>query len=713
MSPTISANAERGAHELVEQAEQKLRDAIAEKGAQASLLFSNTVYYLPIALGLSSKAIEKIGDLEFVLEQARTILQQKTTDPALEINTGVAALLAAEVIEALQSAYSPIPDLQVRTWGVQLADARIPGVALLLGCARNNAVAVELVEGFRRHNILCFLSGSVNGSSIINQLQEEGFELGNRSFVLPLGSNPTSAVHVMGFTARCAMKLGGHKPGTWHKILEHSKRRAPGFVLALGELDNPSWAMTLAAQDFGFSLITDMAVPDAKQIISMPFESITGPDDIQKAMHLVEQCILTRGLKLREYSVSLPVAYSPAFEDEVICDSDLYVQFGGTDSRAFELLQTAKLNDVMDGKVDIIGPDLPKPGTQIPMDMGLVVKVAGKKLQSDFEPYLERQIHSFLSYASGIQHTGDRDSMTIRISKAAAAKGVTLESLGKILHARFHEEFAAAIEKVEIVIITEPERYAEWQKKAREIHDLRNRQLASLTDSDVDEFYVCTNCRSFAPQNVSIISPERVSPCGKCNWLDAKAAYAMNPAGVRRPIKLGKSIDAKKGVWEGTNRYAKATTHGRINEISLYSIMQNPMSACGDFECIVVLIPEANGVMVVAHEDTMLATPAGVTIETFASISAGEQIPGVVGVGRKYLLSPKFLSPEGGFRRVVWMSSRLKDSLAEELKAVCEREGEPDLMNKIADEHQVTSAQELVRWIKEHKHPAVEMERMF
>jgi acetyl-CoA synthase len=702
----IEARAKRGTDELVEGLAQVLQKAMAERGAHTALSFPSTAYYLPIVLGMTGKAIEKIGDLEFVLQQARGLLHDEAAG-----TVGMAALLAAEALAALDSLDGRIDDPQTRTWGNQLADGRIPGVALLVGCAKNNAVAVKLVQELRRHNILCLLGGNVNGRSIIKQLREEGMELGNKTSVIPLGTEPGSAVHALGFVARLAMKLGGHKPGMWPAILRHSQRRTPGFVLALGELADSDWAVALAARDFGFSLIMDTAVSDTEELVSVPFDTLAGSDDAQKASHLIEKCIAARGLKLKLYSVNLPVAYSPAFEDEVICDADLHVQFGGQGRCAFELLRTAAIDEVSDGNVDVIGPDLPELGTQALVDLGLLVKMAGKKLQTDFEPFLERQIHSFLNYAGGVQHTGREDAISIRISKAAAAKGLTLESFGRILHTRFHEEFPA-VERVEITVITEPKRHAEWQAKAREVHDLRNKRIASLTDSQVDEFYVCTRCRSFAPNNVSIISPERVSPCGQCNWLDAKASFELNPSGVRRPIKLGRPIDVKKGIWEGMNKYAKAASHGRVNEVALYSIMQSPMCACGDFECIVMLIPEANGVMVVSQEDTS-PTPAGITVATFAGIAAGEQIPGVAGIGKSHLLSPKFIAAEGGFRRVVWMSSVLKESMAAEFKRVCEREGDPDLMDKIADEHSATSVDELVNWLRVHKHPAMQMEPMF
>ena len=41
-----------------------------------------------------------------------------------------------------------------------------------------------------------------------------------------------------------------------------------------------------------------------------------------------------------------------------------------------------------------------------------------------------------------------------------------------------------------------------------------------------------------------------------------------------------------------------------------------------------------------------------------------------MGVGKFYLISPKFISADGGFKRVVWMSSVLKETMADELKAV-------------------------------------------
>ena len=145
----------------------------------------------------------------------------------------------------------------------------------------------------------------------------------------------------------------------------------------------------------------------------------------------------------------------------------------------------------------------------------------------------------------------------------------------------------------------------------------------------------------------------------------------------------------------------------------MYSIMENPMTACGCFECIVMLIPEANGVMVVSREDTAM-TPAGMTFSTLAGIAGGGlQTPGVMGVGKYYLLSPKFILADGGFKRVVWMSSVLKETMKEELQAVALREGDPDLISKIADDSNATTPDELVAWMEQVGHPALMLDPMF
>jgi acetyl-CoA synthase len=761
MSRYIATRAIRGANALVAEAEIMLDKALEEKGTDTAVSFPNTAYYLPTILGMTGKAIEKIGDLRPVMDQARQMLHPLPASshwtPYLgeTLDAGMATLLAAETIEAVRFVYGlqpepspglklaggtaftspeaevseeadghlngPIDDIQLRSWGIQLVDGRMPGFAAIVGCAKSNQVAVKIVQELQRRNILCFLSGNVNGRSIIDQLHEEGVELGYDTYTVPFGRDTISAIYALGFATRSALTFGGLKPGMSREILLYNKERVFAFVLALGEVDDLKYAAAAGAINFGFPVIADTVIPEIlptgvttyEHVVSMPFDRIDGKDDLERAERLVQKCIEVRGVKVKVSNVDVPVPYGSAFEGEVVRKADLRVEFGGKHSRAFELLQMAKLEEVTDGKIEVIGPDFSEVPAQGSMDMGFVIQVAGRQMQQDFEPVLERQIHYFINGASGIQHIGQRDIAWIRISNAAADKGFGLESFGKILHARFHEDFGAIVDKVQVTIVTDPKLHAEWLEKARVAYDFRNKRLADLTDAKVDEFYSCTLCQSFAPNHVCVVSPERLGLCGAYNWLDCKASFSINPTGPNQPIKLGKPIDPKKGYWEGTNDYAKIGSHGVVNEVSMYSIMENPMTACGCFECIVMLIPEANGVMVVSREDTSM-TPAGMTFSTLAGIAGGGlQTPGVMGVGKFYLISPKFISADGGFKRIVWMSSVLKETMSEELRAVCEREGDPDFLDRIADERNATTVDELLAWLEAHNHPAMAMEPMF
>jgi acetyl-CoA synthase len=762
MSRYIATRAIRGSNALVAEAEAMLQKALVEKGPDTPVAFPNTAYYLPLIFGMTGDKVETLGQLDSVMKHAHSLLhplpskQYWTPYLGETLDSGMATLLAAETIEAIRFVYGfqpepmpgfelaggtsftspdngsggesldghlngPIDDIQLRSWGIQLVDGRMPGFAAIVGAAKSNEVAVKIVRELQRRNILTFLAGNVNGRSIIHQLNEEGVELGYDTYTVPFGTDTLSAIYALGFAVRSALTFGGLKGGQARNILLYNKERVFAFVLALGEVDDLKYAAAAGAINFGFPVIADTVIPEIlptgvttyEHVVSMPFNEIDGADDLERAERLVQKCIEIRGVKVQVADVPVPVPYGSAFEGEVVRKANMRVEFGGKYSRAFEFLRMMPMDEVVDGKIEVIGPGFEDVERQGHMDVGIVVDVAGRQMQTDFEPVLERQIHYFINGASGIQHIGQRDIAWIRISDGAADKGFNLEHFGKILHARFHSDFGAIVDKVQVTIYTDPELLPEQLETARVAFDFRNRRLADLTDNAVDEFYSCTLCQSFAPNHVCIVSPERLGLCGAYNWLDCKASFNINPTGPNQPIKLGRTIDFEKGYWEGTNDYAKVGSHDVVQEVAMYSIMENPMTACGCFECIVMLIPEANGVMVVSREDTSM-TPSGMTFSTLAGVAGGGlQTPGVMGVGKYYLISPKFISADGGFKRVVWMSSYLKESMAEELQVVAEREGDPDLVERIADERSAATVDDLLAWLEEHNHPALIMDPIF
>ncbi len=753
MSRYIATRALRGANHLVTEAEVMLGEALKEKGSDTPVAFPNTAYFLPTIYGMTGIEVAQLSDLQPVLQHARELLHPVPSDskwtPYLgeTLDGGMATLLAAETIEAVRFAYGmqpepypgfemaggtdygsngnggggylngPIDDIQLRSWGIQLVDGRMPGFAAIVGAAKSNKIAVQIVRELQKRNILTFLSGNVNGRSIIDQLQEEGVELGYDTYIVPFGTDTISAIYALGFATRSALTFGGLKAGQAREILLYNRARVFAFVLALGEVDDLKYAAAAGAINFGFPVIADTVIPEIlptgvttyEHVVSMPWNEIEGKDDEEKAERLVQKCIEVRGVKIQIADVPVPVPYGSAFEGEVVRKADMRCEFGGKYSRCFEFLRGVPLDSISDGVVELVGPDFDEIEDKGSMDLGIVVEVAGRQMQEDFEPVLERQMHYFVNGASGIQHIGQRDITWIRISKVAAEKGFTLKHFGAIVHARLHSDFGAIVDKVKVTIYTDPEQFPVWLDKAREAYVYRNKRLANLTDDAVEEFYSCTLCQSFAPNHVCIVSPERLGLCGAYNWLDCKASYSINPTGPNQPIKLGKMLDPDKGYWSGTVDYAKIGSHGVVQEVSMYSIMENPMTACGCFECIVMVIPEVDGVMIVSREDVGM-TPAGMKFSTLAGMAGGGvQTPGVMGVGKFYLISPKFISADGGFKRVVWMSQNLKDSMAAEFQVVADREGIPDLLDRIASGNDLFEVDELVEWLKEKDHPVLQM----
>jgi len=748
MSRYIATRALRGANMIVKEFDEQLQKALTELGPDKEIKFTNTAYYLPVILGYTGIEVETLGGLKPVLEHCRTLLhsapEAKTWVPYLgeTLDAGVATLMAEEAIEGIRFAYGqepapmpgltltgssapgdgylngPIDDIQLRSWGIQLVDGRMPGFAAIIGAAKTNEAAVEIVRQLQQRNILIFLSGNVNGRSIIHQLMEEGVEMGYDTYIVPFGTDTISAAYPAGFATRAALTFGGMKGGQYREILLYNKYRVFAFALALGEVDDLKYATAAGVLTYGFPVIADTVIPEIRptgvtqyeHVISMPWDDIEGATDTEKAAHFVQKAIEVRGVKIQITEVPVPVPYGSAFEGERVRRADMRVEFGGKKSRAYEYLRMVDLDEVEDHKIEIIGPGFEDVEVGGAMDMGILIEVAGRKMQEDFEPVLERQVHYFINGASGIQHIGQRDITWIRISKAAADKGFNLKHFGEILYARFHADFGAIVDKVQVTIITDPELHAEWLEKARAAYNYRNQRLAEMTDESVEEFYSCTLCQSFAPDHVCVVSPERLGLCGAYNWLDCKASFQINPTGPNQPIPKGRAIDEWTGIFENIDEFVQQNSHGTVEHVTMYSIMEYPMTSCGCFECIMMILPLCNGFMIVSREDPSM-TPAGMTFSTLAGMAGGGlQTPGVLGIGKYFIISNKFIRADGGLKRIVWMSSFLKETMAEELKEAAIRAGDPDLIDKIADERVAITEEEVLAYLEEVGHPALTME---
>jgi acetyl-CoA synthase len=705
-----------GAKTVLNLAEDRTQQMLDAKGERAPVVFPDTAYYLPLAYGLLGEEAAKVGDLSSILIAAKTFLEEKTPqDVDRALRAGMAALLCAEIIAAIRYLNNEEPqqdctgfftDSILRSLGLKLAGGKIPGFALLMGAAPDKASAAELVRDFQKKNILTFVGGKSNEVSLIDQLKEAEVEMGWEHSLVPYGRDVVSAIFPIHWAIRLALTFGAVQKGDRENLLRYTRERVPAAVVKLGELTPEEVAAVWGAINIGFPAVVNADIAKIELPGICKYEALAGEPDIRK---LSEAALQIRGIKVHVSKIQLPVPYSAAFEGERVRKEDMFVQFGGNYSASFEFVTSRDVDEIEDGKIETKGKEITGMGEGEAYPLALWVEVAGRKWEKDFEPVLERQIHSYLNQAQGLFHIGQRDINWIRVSRAARNSGLKLHHMGVIIHARLHEDFGNILDKVQVTISTEQGNVEELLKTARKTYQERDERIAGLTDEAVEEFYSCTLCQSFAPNHVCIVKPERLGLCGAYNWLDCKVSHEINPIGPNQPVRKGNVLDPERGEWEGVNNAVRERSKRRIERFHAYSCMTYPETSCGCFECIIAFVPEVNGFMAV-HRQYQGMTPAGMTFTTLAgSIGGGQQTPGFIGIGRLYLLSQKFLRADGGIKRIVWLNRELKEYLGERFKKRCEEEGIPALADMIADENIATNPEELLDFLRAVKHPVLTM----
>lgn len=723
MSRTVMAAAIRGGNAFVRQADEALAAAIQAKGEKTPVSFPGTAFYMPMAYALMGIEAKTLGDLKTVVDHCKTLVSpeppEKLWVPYLgrALDSGVATLLAQEVICAIRylngGQVEPghqgfISDTIMRELGIQLVDGRMPGFAAILGPAPTNKIAVDVVRQLQQRNILTFLLCNRGGRSMYDQLVEEGVEMGWKTYIVPVGRDTESAIYVLDWAIRSALTFGGHKKGDFRNCLKYTRDRIFAFGLTFGPIPDDWYAVGAGAIVMGFPVISDD--PSTPQVLPTgvtTFEELVRETDHAK---LVSRAIEVRGVKVKVEQIDIPVSYAAAFEGERVRKEDMHVQFGGKYSKGVELLRTRPSNEVTDGKIEVVGPDIDTVKTGGVLDLGILIEVSGRKMKPDFEGIFERQIHRYLNHAMGVMHIAQRDQIWIRISKDTFNAGFRLKHFGTILHAKLLGEYGGIIDKVQVTVFTDPAKVQQLLAEAVPVFDERDARVKGMTDESVDTFYSCTICQSYAPNHVCVITPERLGLCGAYNWLDGQAAYEINPVGSNQPIKKGAVIDERLGEWKGVNEFVYQHSNRSTERFSAYSLMQNPMTSCGCFECIVAIIPECNGVMAVSRE-YQGDTPIGMPFSTLAgSVGGGAQTPGFVGVGRLYLSSRKFISAEGGLPRLVWMPKELKEAMRSQLDARAKEMGLENFVDKVADETIATDSEALLAYLEKVQHPVLTME---
>ncbi len=700
---TLCELALRGGEIACKLARKSLEGALARHGEAGTVEYPDTAYELPVVFGWDGAEVRTLSDLGPVLARADGKLDGAGLDGALA--AGDALMVSAEIIEALKYAEVPrpyegtdycgfIPDRVLRSLGLALVDDTIPGVAVLLGQAADVDSLVRLVRDLQAKGLLIIAAGGV-----IEQLKGKGVRMGLDLMLYPVGHG-TQVVHALNFAVRAALSFGAVQRGDRDRLQAFLAKRLKAFVLHFGPIDEITAGAAFAALLHGIPIVTDQdveGVPD--KLVSQPEPS-----------RMLQTAFELRDIKVKASKVDVPVAFGPAFEGETVRRPETYIEAGGAaKTMAYELLRARGEDDVEDGRITVVGKDLDEFPEGSVTPIAVLVDVFGKKMLEDFETVLERRIHLYLNFAEGLWHTGQRNIIWIRISKNAFRSGFRFHHIGEILVTKMKEEFGNIVSRVQVTIITDAQEMRRHLPEALEVYAKRDHRLEDLTDEAVDTYYSCLMCQSFAPDHVCVITPERLGLCGAINWLDARTGKEIVPSGPNQPIPKRATIDLAKGQWEGVNATILELTRGKIERFNAYSLMEDPMTSCGCFECIVAMTADVQAVIVVNREHQGM-TPVGMKFSTLAgSIGGGRQTPGFIGVGRKYLTSKKFISAEGGFLRIAWMPKELKEAMRKELERRAEELGEKGFVDKIADETITTDAQGLMDWMVKVDHPALRM----
>jgi acetyl-CoA synthase len=689
---------------------QAVEEAIAQHGADKAVEFPHTAYCLPCYYAVTGVKVKTLGEMKEALGVIKSLMtREHQLDDALM--SGVATALCAEFIEVLkyldgaepysEPYYGHLPDSIIRELGVPLVTGDIPGVAVIIGLAPTAQEGVDLVKSYQAQGILVTLVGG-----IIDQAQELGLKMGYNVRIVPLGKDITSVIHVVSVALRAALIFGNVTPGDAAALIKYTSERVPAFVNAFKPIDDVILAAGAGAIKLGFPVISN----EDENITEVPGALIACPNvaDFNKVS------LEARNIKIKITNIDIPVAFASAFEGEIIRRKDMQVEFDGSRVDCAELVQTRSMDEVEDHKITVVGPDIDEMELGSKNPIAYVVEVAGKRMQPDFEPVIERKFHNYINCIEGVYHTGQRDMQRIRIGKEAYNAGFRIRHIGEVLYTQVKNEFEAVVDKCQVTVYTDPAECTRIRHEvAIPVFDKRDARLENLTDETVDVYYSCILCQAFSPSHVCVVTPERLGLCGAVSWLDAKATNELDPNGPCQIITKERPIDENLGSYEDVDEAVQKFSQGALEHVTLYSIMQDPMTSCGCFECICGIEPFSNGV-VIANREYAGMTPLGMTFSEMASMTGGGvQTPGFMGHGKHFISSKKFMKAEGGIERIVWMPKELKETVAERLnKTAKELYGIDNFTDMIGDETNTTDPEELVAFLTEHNHPALSMDPM-
>ncbi|MFO7962292.1 MAG: CO dehydrogenase/CO-methylating acetyl-CoA synthase complex subunit beta [Desulfobacterales bacterium] len=401
------------------------------------------------------------------------------------------------------------------------------------------------------------------------------------------------------------------------------------------------------------------------------------------------------------------IEISPRWMGQKVRKSDMYMEIGGpkhgyTSYIHCDVMKNAE--DVEDGRIELIGPEIDEtePGSSFPF--GIWMRYWGTQLTEDHIDPLIRAGFKPFEDGEGWMLVNTRDTIWIRLNNESAHKN-SWQRMGQALIGNCKINFPL-VEKAEVqIIIATPE--VGGVELIRDILDSTIRpeweaydaRLQGVEDEDVDTFYGCTLCQTFAPNHVCCITPQRNPYCGIMSYLGAKAIVEIDPYGYSFMMPKGECIDPVMGRYTGVDQAIYERSSRRVRKVNLYSCLKYPQTNCGCFEAAAFYLPELDGIGLVDRRHPG-DTPLGINFSKMAGyMSGGNQNHGSMGLSARTPKSKKFLQGDGGWKRVVWMPKEFKVLLAD-----CIPE---EIYDKIATEEVSIEPNEIKEFLKRVEHPII------
>ena len=235
---------------------------------------------------------------------------------------------------------------------------------------------------------------------------------------------------------------------------------------------------------------------------------------------------------------------------------------------------------VRNGRVELVGPDMPEvePGSSFPL--ALSVWCYGKGVDVYWYEYVTRTIGMYMQQIKGGMMMGAEDSTWWRVSKEAVADGINFANLTQLLIASTRTAIPA-IEEMEFRwVVGSPEvGGAElatqiWEEVKEKVKIMNS--LSDVEETDVDTFYGCTVCKVLAPNHICIISPGLIPYCGLMSYRSAQIQSELDPEGYFFPIPVGECLDPVMGEYSGVNEVIYPKTNYTVKRFCLNSAIKYP-----------------------------------------------------------------------------------------------------------------------------------------